>query len=399
MARIYKAFQVKIDKDTKVAVPTSNKPPAAPAETEEDIEGLFQELSPDKLAGSGTKGKIDPDAVPPAEGKAAPAAPPPGAPASAPVAAAPVAAAPGPGGAPGPARPAGPPAGPPPTGAIEAILSASATAARDGSALSAVKRKALELMALEQRLREWEQTLVERESALTKEEEKFHHEMMARRQTVEEETKKQLEMARKSAETIMSTARAEAETLRKGATVELETVKQKAYKEGFALGEEKGIAAGEKAGLEEIKLDWQNLMQETELLISELQTSRMGLLKAAEEEMVRLVITFAKRVLKTEPLVRPEIILQNIDAALNKIAEVDKIVIRINLKDKSMTEAHKQEFLRRLHTVADVKIVEDSSLAPGGVKIETGVGTIDASLETQAQELENQILKYLKRPE
>ncbi len=124
-----------------------------------------------------------------------------------------------------------------------------------------------------------------------------------------------------------------------------------------------------------------------------------GSLKAAEEEMVRLVITFAKRVLKTEPLVRPEIILQHIDAALNKIAEVDKIVICINLKDKTMTEAHKQEFLRRLHTVADVKVVEDSSLAPGGGKIETGVGTNDASLETQAPELENQILKCLERPE
>ncbi|NLI79157.1 MAG: hypothetical protein GX442_22280, partial [Candidatus Riflebacteria bacterium] len=278
-------------------------------------------------------------------------------------------------------------------------LSAAATAARESGAMSAVKRKALELAALEQRLREWEQTLVERESAVTREEEKFHHDMMARRQTVEEETKKQLEMARKSAETIMSTARTEAEAIRKGVTLELETVKQKAYKEGFSLGEEKGIAAGEKAGLEESRLDWQALMQETELLVTELQTSRMGLLKAAEEEMVRLVIAFAKRILKTEPLVRPEIILHNIDAALNKVSEVDKIVIRINLKDKTMTEAHKQEFMRRLATVAELRIVEDSSLAPGGVKVETGVGTIDASIETQAQELEAQILKHFKRPE
>jgi flagellar biosynthesis/type III secretory pathway protein FliH len=373
MARIYKAFQVKIDKDHKVAIPTANQPAAPPAETEEDIEGLFRELSPDRLAGTGAKGTVDPEARAPAgPEKTAPGAPPGGPAASPPTGgAAPAPAAgpgvgpgagPSPGSGPGAARPGGGQAGPLPPGAIEAVLSAPATAARDGSAMSAVKRKALELMALEQRLREWEQSLVERESALLKEEEKFHHEMMARRQTVEEETKKQLEMARKSAETIMATARAEAETLRKGLAVELEAIKQKAYKEGFALGEEKGIAAGEKAGLEEIRLDWQNLMQETELLISELQTSRMGLLKAAEEEMVKLVIAFAKRVLKTEPLVRPEIILQNIDAALNKISEVDKIVIRINLKDKSMTEAHKQEFLRRLHAVADVKVVEDPSL-------------------------------------
>ncbi|NLI79989.1 MAG: hypothetical protein GX442_26530, partial [Candidatus Riflebacteria bacterium] len=95
MARIYKAFQIKIDKEHKVPVPTGQKlSETPPEETAEDIENLFQELSPEKLAGEGGKAKLDPKAVPPPEapgahpppsGPAAPAKGPPAGPAAHPL--------------------------------------------------------------------------------------------------------------------------------------------------------------------------------------------------------------------------------------------------------------------------------------------------------------------------
>ena len=187
--------------------------------------------------------------------------------------------------------------------------------------------------------------------------------------------------------------------MRKSITNEVEAARQAAEKEGYALGEERGIAAGEKSGLQEITLEWQNIMQEAETLVNELQTSRMGILKASEEEMVRLVIAMARKVIKVECLSNPEIILHNIDAALNKISGADKIVMRINLKDKAMSEAHKSEFINRLSGISELSIVEDGSLTPGGIKIETGVGTVDATIETQAEELERALMRTLKRSE
>ena len=47
-----------------------------------------------------------------------------------------------------------------------------------------------------------------------------------------------------------------------------------------------------------------------EMLVKELQTSRMGILKSSEEEMLKLVVAFAKTVIKTEPLIQPEIVLK-----------------------------------------------------------------------------------------
>lgn len=367
MAKIFKSFQVKIDPSTKTAVPTvwPPRPPGPPPGMDEDEEdSTFHAIPPESL------GKTAKPIVPQAPGEHPTESHE---------------------GARGDKQPVSPEA----TGSEG--LSAEAAAARAGSAKSAASRKSLELAALEQRLRDWEQQLTQRESLLRQEEEALHRESLARRQALEQESARILEMAKKTSESNLAAARAEAESIRKSAAVEIETVKQKAYKEGYALGEEKGISAGEKAGREEIALDWQNLMQETEMLISELKTSRMAMLKSSEEEMVRLVIAFARKVCKVEPVVQPEIILSNLDAAINKISDADKLVLRINMKDKTMTEAHKVELMRRLSTVNDLRIVEDGSLQPGGVKIETNSGTIDATIESQAQELENALMRFLKQ--
>ncbi len=71
--------------------------------------------------------------------------------------------------------------------------------------------------------------------------------------------------------------------------------------------------------------------------------------------------------------------------------------MRINLRDKSMCQAHKDQFLARLSSVSELRIVEDSTLSPGGIKIETGVGTIDATIESQARELEKALLEKFRK--
>ncbi|MFZ2960523.1 MAG: FliH/SctL family protein [Candidatus Ozemobacteraceae bacterium] len=283
-------------------------------------------------------------------------------------------------------------------------------AARLSASLNAVKRRESELGELETRLREWENSVQAKEIGLDGEIAKLQAEAQARRQAMEQESARIIDMAKKSAENHVASGRAEADSLKKAAQIEadslrktvqleLDQARSRAEKEGYSIGEERGIAAGEKAGGEEMRLEWQSLMQETEQLINELQTSRIGILKSSEEEMVKLVIAFAKRVIKAECQTRPDLLLTNIETALNKIAAVDKIVLRINLRDKSMAESHKSDFLKKLSGVTELTILEDNALAPGGVKIETGAGTVDATIETQAEELERALLKVLNRPE
>lgn len=277
------------------------------------------------------------------------------------------------------------------------VLSLAARKSRHAAVLEALKIKELELEALEEELKDWESTLKEKEKVISTQEHDLSQSLIKRRQEVEAEAAMTLKMAKDSAASITEAARSEADAIKKTARIEVESLRDKAFKEGFSAGEAKGLTAGEEQGIHEASLDWQNLMKESEALINELQTSRMGLLKASEEEMLKLVISFAKTVLKVEPIAQPDIILRNIDQAINRVSEVDKIVMRINIRDKSMCQAHKDQFMARLSSVSELRIVEDPTLSPGGIKIETGVGTIDATIESQARELEKALLEKFRK--
>lgn len=277
------------------------------------------------------------------------------------------------------------------------ILSLAARKARHAAVLETLKIKELEMEALEEELRNWETELQEKERALAAKEAEFSQTLIKRRQEVEAEAATTIRMAKDSAASITEASKAEAEAIKKAARIEVDSVREKAYKEGYDQGEARGLAAGEEQGAHEAMLDWQNLMKESEMLINELQTSRMGILKSSEEEMLKIVFAFARSILKVEPLAQPEIVLKNIDQALNRVSEVDKVVMRINMRDKSMCQAHKDQFLGRLASVSELRIVEDPTLAPGGIKIETGVGTIDATIESQARELEKALLEKFRK--
>lgn len=279
----------------------------------------------------------------------------------------------------------------------ESGLSQAARKSRHAAVLERLTIKELELEAFEDELKEWQAKLEQQEQELIAKEKQLAQEHIKKRQDVEAECNQTLKMAKEAAESIKTTAQAEAEAIKKTAKIEVDSVRENAYKEGFEEGEAKGMAQGEAEGFKEIQIDWKNLMMESEMIIKELQSSRMGILKASEEEMLKLVIEFAKSVIKVEPVAQPDIILANIDKAINSISEVDKITMRVNIKDKAMCEAHKEQLISRLGGISELKIIEDPTLAPGGVKIETGVGTIDASLETQSRELEKAILNQFGR--
>ena len=279
----------------------------------------------------------------------------------------------------------------------DSFLSQAARKSRHAAVLEQMKIKELELEALEDELKQWEAKLQEQEKEILAKEQACVQENIKKRQEVEAECNQTLKMAKEAAESIKSAAKSEVEAMKKNAKLELESVREKAYKEGFDSGEEKGIAQGEAEGLKEIEIDWKNLMNESEMIVKELQTSRMGILNASQEEMLRLIISFAKTVIKVEPMAQPEIILENIKQALYGISDVDKIIMKINLRDKAMCEAHKEKILSRLSGVTELQIVEDSSLTPGGVKIETGVCTIDATLETQARALERALMEKFEK--
>ena len=233
MGKIFKAHQINfdskkptfIDHRQKIAKPEEDLEPSEDAFAVE----TFRALSPEHLAGSGEK-IITKQAKAGEEGEKASPAP--------------------------TAPPASKPAAEP-----TSFLSAAAKKSRHAAALEAIKLKELELEALEEELRNWEEELKNREGLLITHEQEFSQTVIKGRQDSDAEAARNIQTARETAATIVETAKAESEAIKKAGRLEVDSVRDKAYKEGFALGEEKGIAAGEVQGLHEAALDWQNLMK------------------------------------------------------------------------------------------------------------------------------------------
>lgn len=151
---------------------------------------------------------------------------------------------------------------------------------------------------------------------------------------------------------------------------------------------EEALAAGKKEGELVTQEALEAIMQAEIAKISKLMNGVIGsgsvLRRQAEEDLVRLSIAIARRILHREMLVDSEALLGLAKAALSKVDQREIHVIRAHPETLPLIE-------RILHQSGNQRRMElrgDARLDRGALFIETARGELDASVETQLQEIE-----------
>jgi flagellar assembly protein FliH len=103
----------------------------------------------------------------------------------------------------------------------------------------------------------------------------------------------------------------------------------------------------------------------------------------AERELVELALAIARRILRRELHVDSEAVLGLAKAALEKASLREVAEVRLHPALAAPVRAH----LERIGAPQSIAVREDPSLEPGALLVETVRGTIDASLETQLDEI------------
>jgi len=105
--------------------------------------------------------------------------------------------------------------------------------------------------------------------------------------------------------------------------------------------------------------------------------------KEAEADLVKLSVAIARRILHRELSVDPEAILGLMKVALEKLQaqEIHRVRVHPDL------EAVVRAALERFAAGRSVQVVSDRGREPGAVVFETERGNLDASVETQLQEI------------
>jgi len=163
---------------------------------------------------------------------------------------------------------------------------------------------------------------------------------------------------------------------------ELEKIKKSFYQKGF----EEGKKAGEAS-----ILAFKKIFKEA---VCELKAEKKNFLKRSEKDLVEIALAIAKKIIKKEVDADPQIIRKIASEVLRRAVDSHsgKIVMRVNPKDwENLVRIGEGLFLSEL-SESEIRIEKDASIQSGGCIVETEKGLINASIESQLEEIGKALL-------
>lgn len=144
-------------------------------------------------------------------------------------------------------------------------------------------------------------------------------------------------------------------------------------------GIQEGLAAGKKEALAELD----GLMRQLAHSIETLAGLKPRLRQEAERDVVKLSLAVARRVLRREIQIDHEAVLGLVKAALENTSAREVTEVRVHPSHAARIREH----LSSIGGPEAIQVRADSALELGAVLVETQRGVVDASLETQLDEI------------
>lgn len=201
-----------------------------------------------------------------------------------------------------------------------------------------------------------------------------------------------VQRAQQQAEEILIAAQIEAETLRAKAHADGHAAGKK---EGHAVGLKQGEAAGKTAAFEEAREQLSTQSAALIRVVTDINADREALQQQATSEVLELAVAIARRVTKRQGLLDPAVVAANTFAAVKLVVNKADLRVALHPSQKQLLEEllpkMKQVWPQLLH----VELVEDVSLAPGGCRVTTAAGEINADIDYQLDRIAAELLPDL----
>ncbi len=156
---------------------------------------------------------------------------------------------------------------------------------------------------------------------------------------------------------------------------------------------QEGVREGEAAGLRKATEQMEPALQRFAKTIEELAAVRSRFRREAEQDLVRLSLAVAKRILRREMAVDPAALLGLVKAALDQLDLRETHRLRMHPQDAPAIEQR----LRALGIPQRLEVVGDPALERGAAVFETSRGEMDASVDTQLAEISRGLTDLVER--
>ena len=202
----------------------------------------------------------------------------------------------------------------------------------------------------------------------------------------DEKAQEIISAAENKSQIITQTANTEADRIieeaRKKGEQEYDEIKNKAYEEGFKKGQEDG--------LQKFQEDASNGLKSLDTLAQSTFDIKKNIIDSASRDIVELVSAIADKVChqKFDDKVLHKITLD----AIKQLHDKENITIIVNPELVSNINALYENFRSEIPKLQSLKILEDNSLSPDGVIVETPTTRLDSRISSQISEITQKML-------
>ena len=127
----------------------------------------------------------------------------------------------------------------------------------------------------------------------------------------------------------------------------------------------------------------------------EISRLRESLARNNSQDMLRLVMAVSEQIVRREVAADPDIVLTIIENALQSSVRADHYRILINPADLENVTKQKPLFLASISGLKNLSIETDASISPGGCRVDSEVGNVDATIETQLEAIQDALSKAI----
>jgi len=110
-----------------------------------------------------------------------------------------------------------------------------------------------------------------------------------------------------------------------------------------------------------------------------------------QEEILKLIIKLARKVIDVEVSLNNDIIITSLKRCLELLNEKEEVKIMVNPKDWGIVRQNLDDFTLSLDLPKNMEIVPNEEILEGGCRIEFHSGSIDADIETQFAEIKRNL--------
>jgi flagellar assembly protein FliH len=154
-----------------------------------------------------------------------------------------------------------------------------------------------------------------------------------------------------------------------------------------------GVLEGATAGRNRAAAEFQPVLERLARSIQEIANLRARLRREAEADVVQLALAIARRVLRRELAIDPDALHGLAMAALEKLQGQEISRVKVHPSQVAAVTA----CLRQALSGGQVEVLADPAREPGSVLFETTRGNLDASVDSQLQEIERGLADRLRK--